>query len=281
MDIGFLGLGAMGRPMASNLAKAGHHVVAWNRSPGADIAAVELAASPAEVAAATRVTVVMVSDEPAVREVLFGIRGWVAGAHAADIVVLSSTVGPAAARSIGAELVGSGFQMIDAPVSGSVGPAEQGSLMVLAGGDGGLLDELDPVFSPLSSAVVRAGPIGAGSALKLSVNAILVSIVAAAGEALTWLVDTEPEIDISGISPALERLSPLVAKRAGALVTDPSRGGFSVRHAAKDVGLAMDAMAPAAVLEAVSRTARQAVEDGLADYDVAALGSFARAQRSR
>ncbi|MEX2374421.1 MAG: NAD(P)-dependent oxidoreductase [Dehalococcoidia bacterium] len=281
MDIGFLGLGAMGRPMALNLAKAGHHVVAWNRSPAVGIVNVELGASPADVAAATRVTVVMVSDEPAVREVIFGVRGWVEGAHAADVLMLSATVGPAAARSIGAELVSRGFQMIDAPVSGSVGPAEQGSLMILAGGDGRLLDELDPVFSPLASAVVRAGPIGAGSALKLSVNAILVSIVAAAGEALTWLVDTEPEVNISDIAPALERLSPLVAKRASALVTDPSPGGFSVRHATKDVGLAVDAMAPAAVLEAALRTARQAMEDGLTDCDVAALGSVARSQRSR
>lgn len=280
MDVGFLGLGAMGRPMAANLAAAGHHVVAWNRSPGTEVAGVDMAASPAGVAAETEVTVVMVSDEPAVRDVLFGPNGWVEGADPDDVVVLSSTVGPAPARAVSAELAERGFRMVDAPVSGSVGPAEQGALVILASGDAAVLDHVDPVFAPLGTRPVDLGSVGTGSAVKLAVNAILVSVMAAAGEALTWLEDSEPELDVASLAPVLTRLSPLVAKRAGPLAAGPVAGGFSVRHAAKDVALALDVMAPADVLEAVARIADQAVDDGLSTYDVSALGSAARSRRA-
>jgi 3-hydroxyisobutyrate dehydrogenase len=281
MDVGFLGLGAMGRPMASNLAAAGHRVVAWNRSPVDPIANVELTVSPAAVAEATHAAIVMVSDESAVRSVVFGPHGWAEGAKPGDVVVLSSTVGPAAARGIAEELAGAGFRMIDAPVSGSVGPAAQGALVVLAGGNPELLDELDPLFAPLASRVVRLGSVGTGSAVKLAVNAILTSVLAAAGEALTWLSETEPEVQVADLAPVLERLSPLVAKRVDALIAEPSIGGFSVLHAAKDLALAMEAMRPADVLQAVAKLTDDAVREGLADYDVAALGSAARARRAR
>lgn len=281
MNVGFIGLGAMGRPMSSNLAAAGHRVLAWNRSSVDPIDGVELVADPASVAKGADVTVVMVSDEPAVREVLFGARGWVEGAAPGDVVVVSSTVGPAAARAIGATLEGDGFRMVDAPVSGSVGPAAQGNLIILASGDEHLLEELDPVFAPLGSRPVSLGALGAGSAVKLAVNAILVSVMAASGEALTWLEDTEPDVDVASLAPVLERLSPVVAKRAGSLVGDPVEGGFRVLHAAKDLRLALDVMAPAEVLSTVAQVAEEAVDDGLSGHDVAALGSAARTRRDR
>lgn len=259
MDVGFLGLGAMGRPMAASFAAAGHHVVAWNRSPGAKLAGVDMAVSPADVGADTEVTVVMVSD---------------------DVVVLSSTVGPAAARAVSAELADRGFRMVDAPVSGSVGPAEQGALVILATGDAAVLDHVDPVFAPLGPRSVDLGSVGTGSAVKLAVNAILVSVMAAAGEALTWLDDPEPELDVASLVPVLTRLSPLVVKRAGALAAGPVAGGFSVRHAAKDVELALDVMALADVLEAVSRITDHAIDDGFSTYDVSALGSAARSRKA-
>lgn len=281
MDVGFLGLGAMGRPMASNLAAAGHRVVGWNRTPGAAPDGIEVAASPAAAAAATPVTVVMVSDEPAVRAVLFGPQGWVEGARPGDVVVLGSTIGPTSARDIASDLAARGFRMVDAPVSGSVGPAEQGALVILASGDGPLLEELGPLFAPLGTRPVQLGPVGTGSAVKLAVNAILVAVVAAAGEALTWLDETEPDVSVTDLAPVLERLSPLVAKRAGALVAEPSAGGFSILHASKDLALVQQAMSPADVLEAVARTAGRAAEAGLADADVSALGAAARARREQ
>lgn len=278
-DVGFLGLGAMGRPMASNLARAGHRVVGWNRSPTEAPAGVELLGTPAEVAGRARVTVVMVSDVAAVRAVLFGAAGWLEGARAGDVVVLSSTVGPAEMRAIAAELAQQQMRVVDAPVSGSVGPAEHGALTVLAGGDDALLDSLAPLFEPLAKVVLRCGPVGAGSAVKLVVNATLVSVLAAAGEALTWLVDAEPEASVEAVTQALQRVSPLAAARVPALIGQPPEGQFRLGHVVKDLRLVLDAMAPAPVLEAALVAAQRAVDEGYGDLDVSALGAAARARR--
>lgn len=279
MDVGFLGLGAMGHPMASNLARAGHRVVGWNRGPVQAPAGVELLGTPAEVAERARATVVMVSDAAAVRAVLFGDQGWLQGARAGDVVVLSSTVGPAEMRAIAGDLAQRGMRVVDAPVSGSVGPAEQGALTVLAGGDDALLDSLAWLFEPLAKAVLRCGPVGAGSAVKLVVNATLVSVLAAAGEALTWLVDAEPDASVEAVTQALQRVSPLAAARVPALVGRPPDGQFRLGHVVKDLRLVVDAMAPAPVLQAALDAARGAAEQGYEDADVSALGAAARARR--
>ena len=279
MDIGFLGLGAMGRPMASNLARAGHRVVAWNRTRVEPPERVELLNSPADVAAEARTTVVMVTDAAAVRAVLFDHGGWVEGATAGDVLVQSSTISPAEIRAIAAELIGQGIRVVDAPVSGSAAPAEQGALTVLAGGDDDLIDSLAAVLGPLAKTVVRCGPLGAGSAAKLAANATLVSVLAAAGEALTWLADTEPEVSLDAMAAVMERISPLVARRVGALVGQPPTGQYRLRHVTKDLGLVVDAMSPTVVLQAVAEAAHAAVEQGLADFDVSAFGMAARARR--
>lgn len=279
MEVGFLGLGAMGRPMASNLTQAGHRVVAWNRSRVECPEGVELLDSPASVAAQARTTVVMVTDAAAVRSVLFDAGGWTEGAAEGDVVVQSSTVSPTEIRSLAADLIARGMPIVDAPVSGSVAPAEKGALTVLAGGDADLVDSLAPILEPLAKAVVRCGPVGAGSAVKLAVNATLVSAVAAAGEALTWLTESEPDVSPDVMVAVMERVSPLVAGRVGALVGPPQTGQFRMRHVAKDLDLVTDAMAPTVVLQAVAAAARAAVDQGLADYDVAAFGMAARARR--
>ena len=281
MDVGFLGMGAMGRPMAANLVRAGHRVVAWNRTRAEPPEGVELLNTPADVAAKACTTIVMVTDAAAVRAVLFGLGGWVEGASVGDVLVQSSTISPIEIRAIAAELIGHGIRVVDAPVSGSVAPAEQGALTVLAGGDNELIDSLTAVLRPLAKTVTRCGPVGAGSAVKLAANATLVSVLAAAGEALTWLADTEPEVSLDAMTAVMERISPLVARRVGALVGQPPTGQYRLRHVAKDLGLVIDAMSPTVVLWAVANAAHAAVEQGLADFDISAFGMAARARRKQ
>jgi 3-hydroxyisobutyrate dehydrogenase len=280
MDVGFVGLGAMGRPMAQNIAAAGHRVLAWNRSPVPAPEGVELAGSPAEVAAASAVTVVMVADEQAVRAVLFGADGWVAGAREGELLVQSSTIGTGATRAVARSCAEQGVRFVDAPVSGSVGPARQGALTVLAGGDEDDITEAAPVFDAVATTVVHCGGVGHGSAVKLAVNATLVTAMAGAAEALTWLTEAEPEVAIDTIAPLFERISPLVARRAGALVGEAPDGGFPLAHVAKDMDLVVGAMAPSAVLEAVRAAAREAADGGLAGRDLSALGMAARRHRA-
>ncbi|HSK97648.1 MAG TPA: NAD(P)-dependent oxidoreductase, partial [Euzebyales bacterium] len=251
MDVGFVGLGAMGRPMAANIAAAGHRVRAWNRSPVDAPDGVELVASPAEVARASAVTVVMVADAEAVRAVLSGDDGWLAGAGDGALLVQSSTIGPAATRDLAATCAEHGVRFVDAPVSGSVAPAREAALVVLAGGGDADLADAAPVFDAIGRAVVRCGGVGSGSAVKLAVNATLITAMAGAAEALTWLAAAEPGLALDAVAPVFERISPLVARRAGALVGDAPEGGFSLAPVAKDMDLVAEAMAPADVLEAV------------------------------
>lgn len=279
MDVGVIGLGAMGAPMAANLARAGHVVRAWNRTPGEAPEGVTLVGGPAELGASCDVVLVMVTDEAAVRAVLFDARGVTADPRPGLVVLQSSTIGPVAARDIARELATHGVDCVDAPVSGSVAPARAGELTVLAGGDAATVTRMAPVFDAVASTVLHCGDVGTGSAAKLVVNATLVAVMAAAGEALTWVDDAEPGLTPGVLAAALERVSPLVAKRVDALTGEAPLGGFALRHVVKDLDLVSAAMAPVAVLDAVRDLARDAVAGGLADHDVSALGQAARRRR--
>ena len=119
MRVAFLGLGIMGRPMAANLAKAGHELTVWNRTPGKDVEGARIATSPAEAARGAEVVWVCVSDTRAVESVLFGADGVVASLAEGMVVVDSSTIAPSATRSFAARLSSLGVDYVDAPVTGS------------------------------------------------------------------------------------------------------------------------------------------------------------------
>lgn len=279
MDVGFMGLGAMGRPMAANLARAGHRVVAWNRSPIDAPEGVQLVHSPAAVGDETGIAFVMVSNASAVEEVLFGEKGWAEGAADDALLVQSSTIGPTATRSIGGRVEAAGFQFLDAPVSGSVKPAENAELVVLGGGDPGLFERYQGVFDAIAKRTVVFGPVGSGSVAKLGVNGLLVSVVAAASESISWMLDRDPNLDISTFASVIERISPLAAARAGSIADVAPRGGFSLRQAAKDMELVVEEFGSSNVMEAVRALTRGGLDLGFSDLDVSCLGAVVRELR--
>ncbi len=278
MDVGFIGLGDMGRPMARNLAAAGHRVLAWNRSPIEAPDGVALVESAQAVGEQTGVAFVMVSAADAVEEVLFDGAGWASGAKPGSAVIQSSTIGPAAARRIGSRVEAGGRRFLDAPVSGSVKPAENAQLTILGGGDQELFDRYESLFGAIGKRTVVFGTIGSGSSAKLAVNGLLVSVIAAAAESLSWLVDHEPDIDVDLVASVMERISPLAAARAGAIAGSASSGGFSLRQAAKDMELVGEEFGSGGVMEAVRRITRAGLELGNGDLDVACLGSVVRSR---
>lgn len=276
MNVGFIGLGAMGQPMSSNLAAVGHQVVAWNRSRIDAPDGVSLAESPRAVGEQTGVTFVMVSAADAVEEVLFGDSGWASGAAPQSVVIQSSTVGPAAARRIGARVEALGLQFLDAPVSGSVKPAQNAALTILGGGDQELFDRYQSLFDAIAKRTVVFGGIGSGSSAKLAVNGLLVSVIGAAAESLSWLVDSEPDIDIDVFASVIERISPLASGRAAAIAGSAPTGGFALRQAAKDMELVGEEFPMGGVMESVRSLTREGLEMGNDDLDVACLGSVVR-----
>ncbi len=138
MKIGFLGLGIMGRPMALNLLKGGHEVVVWARraesmAPLTEAGA-RAGANPADVARQVEVVISMVADAPDVAQVMLGENGVAAGAQPGLVAVDMSTIAPAAAKDIAAQLLAKGIAFVDAPVSGGEVGAIAGSLSIMAGG---------------------------------------------------------------------------------------------------------------------------------------------------
>ncbi len=280
MDVGFIGLGAMGRPMAYNLAKAGHQVTAWNRSPVEAPERVQLADSPRSVGEQTEIAFVMVSAADAVEQVLFGDEGWVSGATPGAAIIQSSTIGPTATKAIASRVEGEGLHFLDAPVSGSVKPAENAQLTILGGGDRELFDRYQDVFDAIAARTVVFGPAGSGSSAKLAVNGLLVSVIAAAAESLSWLTEKEPDLDVATFASVIERISPIASGRAAGIAGEAPVGGFSLQQAAKDMELVGEELGGAQVMESVRTLTRAGLELGFADLDVACLGAVVRASNA-
>lgn len=190
MDVGFIGLGLMGRPMALNLMKAGHRVHVWSRrresmQPLLDAGAGDCA-SAAEVAARAEVVISMVADAPDVEHVALGPQGVADGARPGLIFVDMSTIAPAAAQAIAAKLKARGFEMLDAPVSGGEVGAINANLTIMVGGDAAAFERVKPLFEAMGKTVSLIGASGAGQVAK-ACNQILTGVgVAAVAEAMNF-----------------------------------------------------------------------------------------------
>ena len=168
--IGVIGLGAMGAPMARNLLKRGHTVTVFARRAESmaplTSAGARGAASPAEVASHSDVTITMVLDAHAVEEVTIGAGGIIDAARPGSVVVDHSTIDPETARRIAAALRARSIEMLDAPVSGGAAVAEAGKLSIMAGGDEAVFDRVRPILESYATTIVHIGPSGAGQIAK-------------------------------------------------------------------------------------------------------------------
>ena len=172
MRIGFIGLGLMGTPMTLRLLRGGFDVCVWNRSSIKCDAVVEAGAAQAEtiqqLVNQCDVIMLCITDTVAVEQVVFGENGVAANGTAGRVLVDFSSIDPEQTREFANRLESlCGMQWVDAPVSGGVAGAEQGELIIMAGGNEKLLESLSPVFKPLSRRVTRMGGVGAGQITKL------------------------------------------------------------------------------------------------------------------
>ncbi|MBI5901142.1 MAG: NAD(P)-dependent oxidoreductase [Rhodocyclales bacterium] len=194
MNVGFIGLGLMGRPMALHLEKAGHTMHLWARrpeslAPFANVNA-KTHATPAQVAANAEVVITMVADAPDVEQVCLGPDGLAAGAELKNepglVVVDMSTINPNAARNIGSRLAEKGIEFVDAPVSGGETGAINAALTIMAGGKPEVFDKVKPLLEKLGKSVTLIGGSGAGQVAK-ACNQILTGVgVMAVAEAFNF-----------------------------------------------------------------------------------------------
>lgn len=188
MDIGFIGLGVMGRPMASHLMKRGHRLNVYARRPeaAADLIAggAVMYDTPSELAAHSEVVITMVTATGDVEEVLIGDRGVAEGARAGSVVIDMSTISPEATRRIASTLQHHEIHMLDAPVTGGPAGAANATLTIMVGGDAGILERVRPVLECLGSKIVHVGPTGAGQIAKACNQLALLVNAEGAAEAL-------------------------------------------------------------------------------------------------
>ncbi len=186
--LGFIGIGLMGKPMTLRLLAAGYKVAVWNRSPQklAPVTAkgAIAKAAPAEVARFADIVMMCVTDQDSVKAVLFGPEGVAAGASEGKIVIDFSSIAPAVAREVAAELLKSGVGYIDAPVSGGTVGAEQGTLAIMAGGRSADIEFVRPLVAELASRFTRMGDSGAGQVTKLANQVIVAGLFPLLAEAL-------------------------------------------------------------------------------------------------
>ncbi len=204
-NVGVIGLGAMGTPMARNLLKAGHTVTVYARRPERMAPLVDAgaraASSAAEVASLSDVTITMVIDTAAVEAVTLGPRGIAEGARSGSVVIDHSTIDPDGARRIASALKARGIDMLDAPVSGGVAVAEAGVLSIMAGGDEALLERCRPILECYGRSIVHIGPSGAGQVAK-ACNQIC-TIVNTLGAAEAMLMAERAGVDPAKVKDVL------------------------------------------------------------------------------
>ena len=265
----------MGRPMASNLAKAGHEVTVWNRTPGKTVEGARVAGSPAEAARDAEVVWLCVSDTKAVESILFGPQGVEESLAPGQIILDSSTIAPSATRRFAERVAAKGVRYVDAPVTGSKIAAEAGTLIFIVGGEEGAIEKLKPLFAATGKKIFRMGETGKGEAAKLVMNLQIALIYEGFAEALT--LATKLGVDAETLMPLIEASmvrSGVVEYKAPFVLKRDFSANFPLRLMRKDIRLALEAAKEVRVklpgLETVEEIYDMATEDGHADLDYAA-----------
>jgi 3-hydroxyisobutyrate dehydrogenase len=245
MTVAFLGLGAIGRPMAACIARAGLPLTVWNRTAArAREFVVEhggrAASSPADAARDSDVIISCLPDSPEVEALLDGADGLLAGARVGATVVDCTSGDPASSRRIAARLADRGVAFIDAPVSGGVIGAEKGTLTVMVGGDAAVLERVRPVLETFGQKIVHCGEIGAGDALKAVNNALLAVHIWSAAEGLATLVKAgvSPKVALDVINASSGRSNASMNLIPDRVVTRAFPRTFRLALLDKDIGIA-------------------------------------------
>src|SRR6204780_1000081 len=275
MRVAFLGLGIMGHAMATNLAKAGHEVTVWNRTPGKLVEGAGVAPTPAAAAQGAEVVWLCVSDTAAVEKILFGPEGVEQSLTEGMVIADSSTISPSATVKFAERVRARGVAYADAPMTGSKIGAGNGTLIFMVGGDQATIDRLSPLFAAMGKKIFRMGETGKGQATKLTMNLKIALIYEGFAEALT--LATKLGVDIEALVPLIQASmvhSGVVEYKAPFVMKRDFSPNFPLRLMHKDLKLALDAAKELRVrlpgLETVEEIYDVADEDGHGDLDYAA-----------
>lgn len=250
--IGFVGIGAMGTPMAGHLARAGYPLIVYDLDAGrtkafAETHSCRIAASLEELGRASDIVITMLPDGHAVRGALCGrndsFRNCVSGGLKRGAIVIDmSSSSPVGTRQLAPLLEARGIRLMDAPVSGGVKRAVSAELAIMAGGDGGLLEACRPVLEKMGKQIFHAGPLGAGHAIKALNNYVsaagLVAACEAALAAQRFGIDSGVLVDILNASSGMNNTT--LNKMKQFMLSGAYNAGFSTGLMAKDLRMALE-----------------------------------------
>lgn len=280
LKLGWIGLGNMGQPMVTNLLRAGFDVTVYNRTrskaePFAQLGA-KIADSARELAEQVDTVITMVADGPTLEEVLYGEEGVIHGVRAGQTVIDMSTVGPAPVQFAADAFAQRGVKFLEAPVSGSVGPAKDATLVILVGGDRESYERHKPVFEVLGKASFHFGENGQGANAKLAINMMLGILLQGLSEAL--VLGSKSGLDRETLLNAILQTAvaaPIVNGKLPSILADAYPAAFALKHMEKDFGLALDQAkqteAALPVTSAAHQTYLAAKANGLGDQDIMAI----------
>jgi 3-hydroxyisobutyrate dehydrogenase len=290
--IGFIGLGNMGAPMATNLVKAGHRVSGFDvvaaRAEALAAKGGEAAATAGEAAGAGELVITMLPAGPDVRAVYLGEGGVLARVRKGALLIDCSTIDVDTARAVAAAAAAAGFAMLDAPVSGGVIGAETAGLTIMVGGEAAAFDRGRPVLEAMGRTIVHAGPAGNGQAAKICNNMMLGVSMIAVCEAFSLAerlgLEAQTLFDISAKSSgqcwALTSYCPVPGPVPASPANRDYAPGFTAAMMLKDLRLAQQAAgasaAPTPLGAAAANLYQLFVDEGAGRLDFSAIYRFIR-----
>ena len=282
-NVGFVGLGIMGKPMVRNLMKAGYAVTVYDI---VDSAVQEMASAGASVASSSRevaeknpVVVTMVPDSADSEAAILGANGVLEGASAGSVVIDMSSIAPAMSQKIAAACEAKGVDFLDGPVSGGEPGAIAGTLAIMVGGKGDVFESHRELLGAMGGSIVLCGDYGAGNTTKLANQIIVAANIEAVGEALVLAkkAGLDPLVVFEAIKGGLAGSAVLNAK-APMMAEGNFKPGFRIRLHQKDLHNALltgkELGVPLPVTSLVQQMLGALINDGKADWDHSGIATF-------
>lgn len=280
MKYGFLGLGIMGTAMATNLVKAGLDVTVWNRNAAKCLPLKKLGAkvnaSPREVTEGSDLVFAMLSDPAAAESVCIGPDGVLDGMSEGKGYVDMSTIDPETSRDMGLAISDQGGRYLEAPVSGTKKPAEEGTLIILTAGDKSLYEEASSAFDIMGKKRIFLGEVGQAARLKLVVNMIMGGMMTAFSEGLSLAGNCHLKAeDLLDVLAAGALANPMFAVKGPLMENGNYDVAFPLKHMEKDLRLAVEVGGDYAHVLPMAEMAQslfeQAMSQGLGELDFSAV----------
>jgi len=265
--IGWIGLGNMGIPMATQLIEAGYEVTVYNRSKAKEDTLKAIGAlvtgTPKDLTEQSDVIFIMVSDDAAIEAVFNGTAGILSADASGKTIINMSTVSPAISKQMASACAAKGCAYLDAPVSGSVKQAETGQLVIMAGGDEGTFNKVKPVLEKLGKLATHVGETGAGNNAKLAINSLLALYAQGLAETVLFAnaqgIKTEDLLNLIN-NAAIGNIFTKI--KGDAIIADQYQAAFALKHIVKDLNLAK----AEGISSPLAKTALQTFEDAAVKY---------------